>query len=305
MRRLMLACLLGCGGGGASGGDGGAADAAAGGDDAGPGETGWDPADFDNVYEVGPGQDYADPCEVPWESLAESSLVRIHWRAEPYACKWVINTQGTPADPIVVTGVPDAGRLPMITGDGAITRLELDYWNEDRSVIKIGGANLPDDMQVPAYVYVEALDIGYATPDYAFTDETGAPGTYADNAAAIHIEIGRSITVRGCALHDAGNGLFAGSQSSDVLISGNHVFDNGNVGSIYEHNSYTESLGITFEYNHYGPLRTGCDGNNLKDRSAGTVIRYNWIESGNRELDLVESDDAGFVVDPSYDTTFV
>lgn len=51
--------------------------------------------------------------------------------------------------------------------------------------------------------------------------------------------------------------------------------------SIYKHNSYTESQGIVFEFNHYGPLRAGCPGNNLKDRSTGTVIRYNWIEGGN------------------------
>jgi hypothetical protein len=35
------------------------------------------------------------------------------------------------------------------------------------------------------------------------------------------------------------------------------------------------------------------------------VIRYNWIESGNRQLDLVDSDYAGLYNDPSYRTTFV
>ena len=304
MRWLLLACLLGCGG--SSGTDGGVTDAPGPGDvDADPGGGGWDPADFATVYEVGPDQPLADPCEVPWESLAPSTLVRIHWRAEPYPCKWVINTEATADAPLVVTGVPDQGRLPQITGDGAVARLELNYWNEERSVIKIGGSNLPDDQRVPSYVFVEALDIGHAHPAYSFTDEAGNPSTYASNAAAIHIEVGDHITVRGCTLHDAGNGLFAGSGSSSVVISGNWVHDNGIEDSIYEHNSYTESLGITFEYNHYGPLRAACLGNNLKDRSAGTVIRYNWIESGNRQLDLVESGDAAFVGDASYRSTFV
>ncbi len=310
MRWLLLVLVLGCGGSSTGNGDGGAGDGGGldgptGDVDAAPGDDGWDPADFDTVYEVGPGQQLVDPCEVPWESLAPSTLVRIHWRAEPYPCKWVINTEATADAPLVVTGVPDQGRLPQITGDGAIARPELNYWNEERSVIKIGGSNLPDDQRVPSYVYVEALDIAHAHPAYSFTDEAGNPSTYVSNAAAIHIEVGDHITVRGCALHDAGNGLFAGSGSSSVVIRGNHVFDNGIEDSIYEHNSYTESHGITFEYNHYGPLRAGCLGNNLKDRSAGTVIRYNWIESGNRQLDLVDSGDAAFVGDPSYRSTFV
>ncbi len=60
-----------------------------------------------------------------------------------------------------------------------------------------------------------------------------------------------------------------------------------------------------YQYNHFGPLCANCQGNNLKDRSAGTVVRYNWIEGGNRQLDLVESDSDTFRADPAYLTTFV
>lgn len=105
-------------------------------------------------------------------------------------------------------------------------------------------------------------------------------------------------------LSDSGNGLFSASASSELPVVGNHIFGNGNVGSIYEHNSYTESAGILFEGNHYGPLCDGCPGNNLKDRSAGTVIRYNLIEGANRQLDLVDSQ-AGLESDPRYQKTFV
>ncbi len=64
-------------------------------------------------------------------------------------------------------------------------------------------------------------------------------------------------------------------------------------------------LGLRMNIITFGPLRTGCIGNNLKDRSAGTVIRYNWIESGNRQLDLVNTDYAEFYNDPSYNDTYV
>ncbi|HWI59019.1 MAG TPA: hypothetical protein VNZ22_17470, partial [Bacillota bacterium] len=95
------------------------------------------------------------------------------------------------------------------------------------------------------------------------------------------------------------------AQTREVLIEGNYLFDNGNDGSSYEHNSYTAAVGITFQYNRYGLLRTGCLGNNLKDRSAGLVVRYNWIEGGNRQLDLVDGeDDPAIQADPRYRQTY-
>lgn len=265
----------------------------------------WDPADFATVYEVGPGQPLAEPDEVPWESLEAGTLVRIHWRERPYAAKWVLDVVGTEGAPIVVQGVPDGDRLPVVTGDSAVTRLDLDYWNEARSVIKIGGSSQRDDEARPAWITVQQLEIRSAHPAYAFTDDGGGAGTYADNAASVHIEQGDHITVCGSTLTDSGNGLFVGNGATDVLVRANHIHGNGIVGSFYEHNSYTEALGITFELNRYGPLREGADGNNLKDRSAGTVIRTNWIEGGNRQLDLVESGSETLRGDPRYRDTFV
>jgi hypothetical protein len=198
-----------------------------------------------------------------------------------------------------------AEKRPVISGDGAVTRKELDYWNEVRNIIKVGGSSIPDNPDGPSYIYIQGLDIRGGRPGYEFRDDSGSIQEYSSNAAAIHIEEGSDITIHDCLIHDAGNGLFSGSASSRVRISGNYIYDNGIEGSIYEHNSYTESLGIVFEYNHYGPLRTGCLGNNLKDRSSGTIIRYNWIESGNRQLDLVETDYDHIADDPAYDETFV
>jgi hypothetical protein len=45
---------------------------------------------------------------------------------------------------------------------------------------------------------------------------------------------------------------------------------------------------------------------NLKDRSAGLVVRYNWIEGGNRNLDLVDGEDSSIIrAAPEYRKTFV
>ncbi len=265
----------------------------------------WNPDDFDHVIDVGPGLDYETPTAVPWASIGGSTLVRIHWRSEPYRSKWVITTAATESDPLVILGVSDNGEKPVITGDGAVTPPGLYYLNEARSVVKVGNYTGEDDSGIPAHVILENLDIRSGRPGYSYTNRNGGSGTYNTNAAAVHIEEGESITVRNCALHDSGNGLFSGHFSRNVRVSNNHIYDNGIEGSGYEHNTYTESFGIVYQFNHFGPLRNGCNGNNLKDRSAGTVIRYNWIEAGNRQLDLVESDYRSFADDPSYDSTFV
>lgn len=279
-------------------------DANAGSGSAEPAEE-WNPDDFEHVYDVGPGHTYDDPGQIPWESLGPSTLVRIYYRDAPYRTKWVVTTTATAEKPLVILGMADNGRLPVISGDNAVTRSSLYYLNESRSVVKIGNYTSEEDIQRPAYVYLQNLEIRSGRPAYTFTDRSGSVQTFNSNAAAVHIEEGDHITVQGCTLRDSGNGLFNSHLTSAILIRQNHIYDNGIETSIYEHNSYTESRGIVFEFNHYGPLRAGCPGNNLKDRSSGTVIRYNWIESGNRQLDLVETDYAWIAGDPAYDATFV
>jgi len=254
-------------------------------------------------YEVGPGQTRTELDTVPWESLGPGDTVRIHYRAAPYRTKFVICRQGTASQPITVTGVADAsGALPVISGDGATTPAPLNYWNEDRGVIKIGGANTPPDT-TPAYIVLENLEIRSARPAYSYTGDDSAVHGYISNAASVYLEKGEHVTVRNCVLHDCGNGFFAAHQAIDVLVEGCYIHSNGIDSSIYEHNNYTEANGITFQFNRFGPLRTNCLGNNLKDRSAGMVIRHNWIEGGNRQLDLVDSGNLNGL--PSYGTTFV
>lgn len=257
------------------------------------------------VYEVGPGKALTEIESVPWESLVAGDVVKIHWRAEPYRSKWVICRQGEKDRPIVVQGVANAqGQLPVIDGRNAVTRKELNFWSETRSVIKIGGANQPADT-MPQHIVVENLEIRSARPPFEFTGRKGK-STYDKNASAIFIEKGEHITVRNCVLHDSGNGFFTSYQAKEILIEKCHIYDNGIEGSIYEHNSYTAAQGITFQFNSYGPLRTGCPGNNLKDRSAGLVVRHNWIEGGNRQLDLVDASDSPILRDdPRYRATWV
>lgn len=264
----------------------------------------WQEQDFSTVFDVGPGSQFTEVSDVPWESVGPDTLIRIHWRSEPYRAKWVLNAVGTESRPIVVMGVPNGTELPVISGEDAVTRGQLSFTNQERSIVKVGGASTPSADRAE-WVFIENLDIRGANPGNQFQTDGGQTRNYASNAASIHVQLGRNIYLRNNILRDSGNGLFSGFQSESLVISGNRFEDNGNVGSSNQHNSYTESLGIVYEFNHFRPLRSGASGNNLKDRSAGTVIRYNWIESGSRELDLVDSDHSNIYDDPSYNQTFV
>lgn len=254
------------------------------------------------LYEVGPGQEYEAIGDVMWESLEPGDTVRIHWRDEAYHEKFVIGRRGTEDAPIVVQGVPGPeGQRPVIDGRDATTRDVLNYWNEARGVIKIGGSNVPAD-STPSHVVLEGLEVRSGREPFSFTGRDGRTD-YHSNAAAVFVEKGEHIVLRDLALHDSGNGLFVASATEDIVIEGCHIYDNGVEQSIYEHNAYTQARGIVYQHNRFGPLREGCLGNNLKDRSAGLVVRYNWIEGGNRQLDLV--DGSAYADEPSYRTTYV
>jgi parallel beta-helix repeat protein len=265
---------------------------------------------FGTTYEVKPNTAMDTIAEVPWATLQPGDTVLIHWRATSYKEKWVICRQGTAAQPITVRGVPGPnGELPVIDGNGAVTPTNLNFASETRGVIKIGSANIPADT-MPKYIVIENLEIRSGHPSYQFTDDNGATQTYSTSASSIYVEKGENITVRNCRITDSANGFFVASSddtvSRNILVEGNYIFGNGVVGSILQHNNYTAAIGITFQYNRFGPLRTGSSGVNLKDRSAGLVVRYNWIEGGNRNLDLVDGEDSSQIrSDPEYRKTFV
>ena len=260
-------------------------------------------------YHIGPSQPLANIGDAPWATLQAGDNVYIHWQVQPYKEKWVINRKGTAQAPISVIGISNSnGEKPIIDGNNATTVAGVNFWNEVRGLIKIGGSNTPND-DLPEYIVIDNLELRSARPPFQFTDDNGNVQSYVNNAASIYVEKAAHLIIRNCTIHDSGNGIFIGAfngATQDILIEKNHIYDNGNVGSQFEHNTYTAALDITYQYNRFGPLRSGANGNNLKDRSAGLKVRYNWIESGNRQLDLVDAEDSQVLVNhPSYRKTFV
>jgi len=89
--------------------------------------------------------------------------------------------------------------------------------------------------------------------------------------------------------------------SENLLIEGNHIFNNGVSGRDREHNLYIQGINVTYQYNYFGRNKAGSLGGNLKDRSAGTIIRYNYFEGHQRFLDLVEvQDHENWVLESEY-----
>jgi MYXO-CTERM domain-containing protein len=241
-------------------------------------------------YVVGSGS-YPTLASVPWSSLTAGDIVTIPHRAEPYRETFAITTSGTAQSPILIRGTRGPGNArPIIDGENAVQGAGTHV----RSLLSLrNGAQ---------HVVVEGLEFRNAHIDFAH--DGLFPG---HNASGIYVEDASHVVIRDCELHGNGNGLFSAPGTVDLRVERNYLWGNGNVGRALEHNSYTETDGIVFEGNRYGPLCSGCPGNNLKDRSAGTVIRYNFIEGGNRALDLVhaQTDDEDFTMRVATTPTYV
>ncbi|MHC4715008.1 MAG: hypothetical protein ACYTAN_17335 [Planctomycetota bacterium] len=153
------------------------------------------------TYEIGPGKTYTTISSFPWEDLAAGDTVKIYYKSTPYYEKFGIFSVGTSSNPITVQGVPGTGgELPIISGDGAVSRSStyLDYWSEDRQVIKVGGSNTPDcydEHNEPEYIIIEDLEVRSGRSAYSFTDGDGNPQTYTSNASSIRLECGEQRVV--------------------------------------------------------------------------------------------------------------
>ena len=127
-----------------------------------------------------------------------------------------------------------------------------------------------------------------------------------------YIEGAVNINVENNTFDSNGLGFFCLTNDSNqevcqtLLIQGNTFTNNGVPGSYSEHNSYVEANGVTYQYNNYEPLISGSAGAQLKDRSAGAVIRYNNFAPAATILDLVDAEDSGMLAAlPSYANTYV
>ncbi len=286
------------------------------------------------TYNVGPGQPYATIGAVPWYTLKAGDTVFIHWKPTPYFEKILISGQGTAAQWIRVLGVPDpaTGALPIISGNGATTSTNMHYrWPAvgaggiqnlgliqvaARADADIGGA------VVPKYIEIANLQVQDAYPTYNFTGENGQQGTYNGFASCVYARSAQNFILRDSILTNCGQGFYnwtadgSGNNNlwwnglaENITLRGNYFHNNGFANSDTEHQTYTEAKGVVIEFNRFGPQRTGSLGSQIKDRSAGTVIRYNYVEQSKSGyiVDLVEPQASApsLIALPQYKQAFV
>lgn len=281
----------------------------------------------------------ADFDQVPWVStfndqgeavsgLSAGDTVRIHYKETPYRKIIGLNNKGTAEQPITICGVKGPnGELPTISGQNATPVNGYLYgWGSsnigDYGLILIGRSATAGDswLHKAEHITIKNLKIEGAHASNSYTIPGTTPRSYVYGAAGIRVTNGNNISIIGCEITGNGNGIFLrGDDNSEdatitrnTLVEGNYIYENGNAGRNTEHNIYSQGVDPIFQYNRIGRMRPGAPGTepaggvSLKDRSSGTIIRYNWIESGARTLDLVEAEDASYVVDePSYGNAYV
>lgn len=266
------------------------------------------------TYHVGPGKEYSQLGDIPWYKLGPGDTVYIYYKSTPYNEKILISGAGTINQWIRILGVPDpaTGALPIISGNNATTGTNMHHHWQDPTLIQVSGvihiavhADSSSDPNgsapLPSYIEIANLQVQDGYQDYKFTAEDGSTHNYGSFAACIYARSARHILIRNNILTNCGLGFYnwtgdgsaeawwAGLQV-DTVVRGNYFYNNGVPNSYTEHQVYTESDGLVVEANYFGPQRIGSLGSQIKDRSAGSVIRYNYIEQSEAgwDIDLVE-----------------
>lgn len=237
------------------------------------------------IYEIGPGKKYERISSIPFDELEPGDIVKIHYRKKPYREKFIIRRSGTKNRPIIITGIPKGGKIPVIDGRNAKQFQKENWPQSSRWLIKMGDGGAAN------YVQIKGLELRNANNSLAFI-KSGKKQTYGDNAAGVFVRKGKHVLISGCLIHSCGNAVQTSyaPDVDNVTISECYIYDNGNhknLNSSQEHNVYMCGTNTTIQFSRFG--ETHSDGNNIKDRGRGTVVRYNWIEGGkNRQLDLVD-----------------
>lgn len=256
------------------------------------------------IYDVGPAYVKTKLHDVVWDQLQPGDVVNIHYKAGGYHEIFLLSQSGTAAQRIVVRGIPDpvTGALPIIDGNNAVVdpNINLRYQSiKGLGLICISLNNHTPYGISPSYIDIESLEVRNAHTPYTYTDG-GVVYPWTQFVAGIYIEHSHFMAIRGCNLNNNGLGLFAnskygtlGTSTQNILVEHNWVHDNGNPGSFREHGVYIESQGAVYQYNVIGPQIGGTNATGIKDRSSGTVVRYNTFINGGGNYMLM-------LIDPYY-----
>jgi hypothetical protein len=261
-------------------------------------------------YDVCEACSYKELTTIPWNDLTPGSVVNIYARAAPYRTKIALRVSGTATAPIVVNGVSDAaGRLPVLSGDGAVTATSNrnsgiysdahSEYGEGLALILIKRASTDRYGYKPRFLVIRNLELR-DTYERSFSSQSDMTKRYEPSVAAIWADVVEDLLIEGNVITGHAFGVFINNKNAEngadaetsrrVTLRQNRIFGNGRVNSYLEHNVYGQGVQFVYESNFIGALRPGAEGSSLKDRSSDTVVRNNTIECAARCLDLVEDE---------------
>lgn len=283
-------------------------------------------------YEVGPGKTYPNPRDVPWLDLMPCDQVQIFYRLQPYTDMVFVGSRGAPGRWITIKGVAGPkGERPVFNGMNAEmpSGTGANRWTQSAALLTFARPD-PSVAPVSAYykpgfLHVTGLTFKNARAGTRIVDIDGKPAVWGEFSAGVSATGVEFFAVTDCEFDGNGLGLFVNStngetmQSRNLLVAKNYFHGNGVVNQASQHNAYTEAIGTIFEYNYFGAPIRGMGGNNIKERSAGIVFRYNYVQDGtfllglqdpdsNKDLEAVEEDAWGEKLVASafvYGNTFV
>lgn len=271
------------------------------------------------TYNVGPNEQYKELTDVPWLRLVAGDVVNIFYRATPYATLIGLRAQGTADAPVTINGVTDSAcNRPVLTGVNAVQAADAKAANfgsdiQGSGIFKIHRSpNDASDTYKAGYIAIKNLKMVGARAGNYYYNYANVRTAYDNFTSAIFAVRVDHLLVENSEIMDNGNGMFVNTRgitpidfSSNVILRGNRIEGNGYMTDDHEHGTYIEARRVLYEGNYYGPARGGAA---LKDRSSGTVVRYNKIVAGARALDLVDSDEeyvSNIFTDPLYNSAWV
>ncbi|MDE3105977.1 MAG: hypothetical protein KGK08_12455 [Acidobacteriota bacterium] len=279
-----------------------------------------DPALTGADLEVGAGKQYASLVALPPANTWRPGTVIRVWNTDTtgssptvYHELVQIATSGTPLQPIVLCGVPDAaGNLPILDGENAVAQAGA----STAAAVNLGivslwpggyGKGTPygywqSGSAGPNYVSVTGLHLRHATPAYRYTlAGSGQGGRYAGGAACLNVRSGSYLDFAGNDLEGCTNGIFTAENTNSawapvtqvVTITGNHIHGSGWAQDFTEHQVYFQSFFGVLQGNLLDEYLKTAQGSNIKWRGVEGIFRYNVLASGTaRDFDLVENQDA-------------
>ena len=248
------------------------------------------------IINVGPGAEKAELHDLPLNNLQQGTLINLLWRATPYATKPVLQKgNGLRILGVSVNGSPK----PILSAENA---RENSDWATDWTSALVGKGLITivkkaSGDEVGGGLTIENLTLRAARAGVPYIHKSGAQMSYGVMAAGIYMTTCRGVKVVGCTITDNDNGILGISNSGwsgpnttrDLLVAWNAFSGNGVPGSYSQHSTYVEGVDTIYEFNSYSANKVGSPGTLLKDRGAGTKIRYSIFDGPSTlPIDLVE-----------------